>query len=98
MCELTGVGPQFGNNVSHSNRKTRKKFLPNIQNVSFVSEITKLTYRFRVIPSALKTVEKNGGIDNFLIEKSLESKLSKKALQLKNLLKKNIKNQETKAV
>jgi len=87
LCELTGVGPQFGNNVSHSNRKTRRKFLPNIQDLYFFSEAMKKRYRFSIVANALKHVEKNDGIDKFLLNSSKDSKLSKKALELKNALK-----------
>jgi large subunit ribosomal protein L28 len=93
LCELTAVSPQFGNNVSHSNRKTRRKFLPNIQTLCFISDTTKQKYRFKVVPSALKSVEKNGGIDNFLL-KAKDSNLSKAALDLKKFLKKTVKNSE----
>ena len=88
LCELTGVGPQFGNNVSHSNRRTRRKFSPNIQNICFISDTTKQRYRFRIVSSALKTVEKNGGIDNFLLNHTKDTSLSQKALELKSFLKK----------
>jgi large subunit ribosomal protein L28 len=98
LCELTGVGPQFGNNVSHSKRRTRRKFLPNIQSLCFISDTTKQNYRFKVVPSALKAVEKNGGIDNFLLNSSNNDNLSKKAIELKNLLKKIFKNNEAKKV
>ncbi len=87
LCELTGARPQFGNNVSHSNRKTRRKFLPNIQTIGFFSDTMKKEYRFNIAASVLKSVEKNDGIDKFLLNSSRDSELSKKALDLKNNLK-----------
>ena len=61
VCELTGKNPLAGNNVSHSNNKVRRRFLPNLCNVSLISDAMGLTYRFRVSANALKTVEHRGG-------------------------------------
>ncbi len=94
-CELTGVGPQFGNNVSHSNRKTRRKFSPNIQTSCFFSEATKQNHRFNIVARAIRSVERNGGIEKFLLEKTKDSCLSDKALKLKNFLKKHYSNTES---
>ena len=87
LCELTGTKPQFGNNVSHSQRKTRRTFLPNIQSVSFFSDMMQRQYRFKAIASATKLVEKIGGIDIYLISTG-DHKLSKPALATKKMLKK----------
>jgi large subunit ribosomal protein L28 len=81
-CELTGKGALVGNNVSHANNKTKKRFMPNLCNVSLMSDAMGLTYRFRVSAIALKSVEHAGGLDSFLMKASNDS-LSDKALRLK---------------
>ncbi len=65
-CELTGKGVQTGNNVSHAQNKTRRRFLPNLQQVSLQSEALGEVVRLRVASSALRTVEKKGGLDAYL--------------------------------
>tara|TARA_B100001989_G_scaffold231867_1_gene190794 strand:- start:4096 stop:4374 length:279 start_codon:yes stop_codon:yes gene_type:complete len=65
-CELTGVSPLKGNNVSHANNKTKRRFLPNLKKVKFKSEILKRNIRLNVSKSALKTVDFKGGLDKFL--------------------------------
>ena len=87
LCELTGTKPQFGNNVSHSQRKTRRTFLPNIQTVSFFSDLMKVKHKFKAVASSVKIVENGGGIDKYLLS-TKNSKLSKSALVLKKTLKK----------
>ena len=82
-CELTGKSPQTGNNVSHAKNRTKRKFLPNLNNVSLVSEKLDLTIRFRISANALRSVEHAGGLDNFLL-KSKDDNLSPKAKRLKN--------------
>lgn len=67
-CELTGVAVQYGNNVSHSQRKTRRRFEPNIKSVVYTSEITGQKYRLKIIARAMRTVEKNGGFDAFILK------------------------------
>ncbi|MBN8532204.1 MAG: 50S ribosomal protein L28 [Alphaproteobacteria bacterium] len=69
-CSLTGKASQFGNNVSHSNRKTRRRFQANIQKVSVTSEILGRAIPLRVTPATLRTIEHNGGLDNFLLTTS----------------------------
>ena len=86
LCELTGTKPQFGNNVSHSQRKTRRTFLPNMQSVSFFSDLMKRQCKFRAIASSVKLVEKVGGIDRYLLSAN-DNKLSKSALAIKKMLK-----------
>lgn len=81
-CELTGIIPQFGNNVSHSQRKTRRRFEPNMKTISYLSETTGQKYRFRVIPKGIRTVEKYGGIDAYLLS-AKDAIISEKALSLK---------------
>ena len=66
-CKLTGKDVQSGNNVSHSNRKTRRRFLPNIQSVSLMSEILGRSISMRISAAAVRTVEHNGGLDNYLL-------------------------------
>lgn len=88
-CELTGKDAQAGNNVSHANNKTRTRFMPNLCNVSLMSEAMNLTYKFRVSAIALKSVEHNGGLDNFLMKAS-NDKLSAKALKLKRSIAKKL--------
>ncbi len=95
-CELTGKDAQSGNNVSHANNKTRTRFMPNLCNVSLMSEAMGLSYRFRVAAIALKSVEHNGGLDNFLM-KAANDKLSIKALKLKRSIAKKLEAQKAAA-
>jgi large subunit ribosomal protein L28 len=85
VCELTGKGVMVGNNVSHSQRKTRRRYLPNLQEVTFLSNVLKINLNFRVSTNALRTVDKHGGIDQYLIN-SKESSLSKKARRFKSTI------------
>jgi large subunit ribosomal protein L28 len=66
-CELTGKGVLSGNNVSHANNKTRRRFLPNLQVTSLLSDILGSSVRMRLSTRAIRTVEHNGGIDAFLL-------------------------------
>lgn len=81
-CELTGKGVQTGNNVSHANNKTRRRFLPNLNAVSLVSDALGRTVRLRISASALRSVEHRGGLDAFLL-KARDSELSAQALKVK---------------
>jgi large subunit ribosomal protein L28 len=85
ICELTGKGRQVGHNVSHANNKTKRVFLPNLQNVSLISEGLERTVKLRVSTHGLRSVEHNGGLDNWLL-KTGEEKLSLKAKRLKREL------------
>ena len=67
-CELTGKGVQAGNNVSHAHNKTRRRYLPNLQNVSLLSETLGESVRMRVSAAAIRTVEHKGGLDAFLLD------------------------------
>lgn len=69
-CELTGKAVQTGNLVSHSNRKTRTRFLPNLCNVTLTSETLQRPVRLRIAAAALRSVEHRGGIDAFLLKAS----------------------------
>jgi large subunit ribosomal protein L28 len=82
QCELSGKGVMTGNNVSHAKNRTRRRFLPNLCNVSLASDKLNQTVRFRVSARALRSVEHVGGLDNFLI-KAKVSNLSTKAQKLK---------------
>jgi large subunit ribosomal protein L28 len=81
-CELTGKGPMVGNNVSHANNKTKRRFLPNLNDVSLMSETLGRTFKLRVSSSALRTVDARGGLDAFLA-KAKEGELSPNALKIK---------------
>jgi len=81
-CELTGKGVQSGNNVSHANNKTRRRFLPNLVNVTLISETLNQNVRLRVSANALRSVEHRGGLDAFLA-KADAAELSQKARLLK---------------
>ena len=82
ICELTGKGRQVGNNVSHANNKTKRTFLPNLQNVTLMSDSLERSIKLRVSTHGLRSVEHNGGLDNWLVKTSNE-KLSLKARRLK---------------
>ena len=92
-CELTGKDAQVGNNVSHANNKTRTRFMPNLCNVSLISDAMGLTYRFRISAIALKSVEHRGGLDAFLL-KAPNLELSAKALKLKRSIAKKLEAQK----
>jgi large subunit ribosomal protein L28 len=81
-CELTGTAVQTGNLVSHSNHKTRTRFLPNLCNVTLISDVLRRKFRMRVSASALRTVEHRGGLDAFLLKES-DAGLSRGALAIK---------------
>ena len=67
-CQITGKGVMSGNNVSHAKNRTRRRFLPNLQQTSMESEILGRTVSLRVTTSAIRTVEKHGGLDAFLMQ------------------------------
>ena len=81
-CELTGKAVQSGNNVSHANNKTRRRFLPNLCDVTLISEALNQRYRLRISAHALRSVEHRGGLDSFLL-KAKENELSQRARLLK---------------
>ena len=87
ICELPGKGRQVGHNVSHANNKTKRVFLPNLQNVTLMSEKLDRSFKFRVSTQGLRSVEHNGGLDNWLLKTS-DEKLSTNALKVKRELKK----------
>jgi len=81
-CTMTGVGVQYGNNVSHANNRTRRRFLPNLQHASLMSEALGTTVRVRVAVSALRSIEHRGGLDAFLLS-TPDAKLSDEARRIK---------------
>jgi large subunit ribosomal protein L28 len=86
-CELTGKGAQVGHRVSHSNIKTKRRFLPNLLNVTMISDALGRSFKLRVSANALKTVDHRGGLDAFLM-KAKDDELSEKALDLKRQIRK----------
>ncbi|CTQ31531.1 50S ribosomal protein L28 [Jannaschia rubra] len=82
VCELTGKGPMTGNNVSHANNKTRRRFLPNLNDVSLQSETLGRAFKLRISAAALRTVDHRGGLDAFLA-KAKNDELSDRALKIK---------------
>ena len=81
-CELSGIKPIVGNLVSHSNVKTKRRFLPNLVNVTLRSEALGQAYSMRIAAKTLRTVDKLGGLDGYLA-KAKDEKLSAKALKIK---------------
>ena len=86
-CDLTGRGVQTGNNVSHANNRTRRRFLPNLQEVSLYSDTLGETIQFRLAARSIRTIEKRGGLDAFLLGMPSDE-LNKKARALKRRIKK----------
>jgi large subunit ribosomal protein L28 len=84
-CELTGKSLQVGHNVSHANNKTKRVFRPNLQTISLASEALGHTYKLKISMSALRTVDRTGGLDAFLL-KAKDAALSARALRLKRLI------------
>ena len=95
-CELTGKAVQSGNKVSHSNRKTRTRFLPNLVQVTLISDALERGVRLRVSAAALRSVEHRGGLDNFLA-KARDAELSDGARNLKREIEKKRAETEAKA-
>ena len=86
-CELTGKLVITGNNVSHANNRTKRRFIPNLQNVSLYSDKLGKKLKFRIATSTLRTVEKNGGIDSFLLN-AFDKNLSNDARKYKKSISK----------
>ena len=86
-CEITGKGVQTGNNVSHANNKTRRRFMPNLQVTSLLSDTLGFAVRLRLSTNAIRTIEHNGGIDSFLMQ-ATASKLPAEARRLKKQIEK----------
>ncbi len=81
-CAITGKGPLVGHNVSHANNKTKRRFLPNLQTISLLSDALGGAVRLRITPHAIRTIEANGGIDAYLLGMS-NTKLPPEARRLK---------------
>lgn len=81
-CDLTGTGAMSGNNVSHANNRTRRRFLPNLQVVSLLSETLGKIFKLKVTSATLRSIEHNGGLDSYL-ESTSSNKLTDEALKIK---------------
>ena len=88
-CELTGAHVTSGNNVSHSNRRTRRTFAPNLQNVTLISDSLGQSLRLRISARALRTVQKVGGLDAFLLA-TADANLPPEGLALKRRIRKAV--------
>ena len=88
VCELTGKGPITGNNVSHANNKTRRRFLPNLNDTTLQSEALGRSFKLRISAHALRSVDHRGGLDQFLA-KAKDSDLSANALKIKKAINKS---------
>ena len=84
-CDISGTGVMSGNNVSHANNRTRRRFLPNLQVVSLFSEALNQTFKLKVCAKTLRSIEHNGGLDGYL-ESTSGNKLSLEAQKIKNAL------------
>ncbi len=82
ICTVSGKKPHFGNNVSHANNKTRRRWQPNLQIVSFPSEILGKSVAIRLTPNGIRTIEHNGGLDAWLLG-TRNSRLGEVALKVK---------------
>ncbi|WP_299561522.1 50S ribosomal protein L28 [uncultured Sulfitobacter sp.] len=87
-CELTGKGPMSGNNVSHAKNRTRRRFLPNLNDTTLQSEALGRGFKLRISASALRSVDHRGGLDKFLA-KAKDDTLSENALKIKKAIKKS---------
>ena len=85
VCELTGIRVMTGNNVSHANNKTKRRFYPNLNQASLMSDALGRTFRLRICAAALRTVDHRGGLDRFLA-KAKDSDLSPRALKIKQCI------------
>ena len=84
-CDITGTGVMSGNNVSHANNRTRRRFLPNLQVVSLLSEKLGRIFKLKVCSKTLRSIEHNGGLDAYL-ESTSNSKLSDEAIKIKKTI------------
>ena len=82
VCELTGKGPMSGNTISHANNKSRRRFLPNLNEVTMISDVLGQSFKFRVTAAALRSVDHRGGLDAYLA-KAKDEELSAAALKVK---------------
>ena len=84
-CEISGTGVMSGNNVSHANNRTRRRFLPNLQVVSLLSDVLGKVFKLKVCSKTLRTIEHNGGLDSYL-ESTSNSKLTDEAKKIKKAI------------
>lgn len=82
VCELSGKGPMTGNTISHANNKSRRRFLPNLNEVTLISDVLGQSFKLRISAAALRTVDHRGGLDAFMA-KAKDSELSANALKIK---------------
>ena len=85
VCELSGKGPMSGNTVSHAKNRNRRRFLPNLNVVTLISDVLGQSFSLRISSAALRTVDHRGGFDAFLV-KAKDDELSPKALKIKKEL------------
>jgi len=88
VCEISGKKPMTGNNVSHANNRTKRRFIPNLQNVKLYSGTLQKYINLNITVRTMKTVEKNGGLDSYLIKTS-NSNLAETAIKIKKQILKN---------
>ncbi len=89
VCELTGKGPMTGNNVSHANNRSRRRFLPNLNDVTLISDALGQSFKLKISAAALRSVDHRGGLDAFLA-KAKDEELSSKALKIKKDIAKSL--------
>ncbi|MDG2244541.1 MAG: 50S ribosomal protein L28 [Rhodospirillaceae bacterium] len=87
-CDITGKGVMTGNNVSHAQNKTRRRFLPNLQAVSLLSEALDTPIKLRLATSTLRSIEKRGGLDAYLLS-AKDAELTEGAIKIKRRIKKS---------
>ena len=88
ICEISGKKPMSGNNVSHANNRTKRRFIPNLQNVKLYSGTLQKYINLNITVRTMKTVEKNGGLDTYLIKTSNKN-LAEIAIKIKKQILKN---------
>ncbi len=85
VCELTGKGPMTGNNVSHANNRSRRRFLPNLNDVTLISDVLGQSFKLRISAAGLRSVDHRGGLDAYLA-KANDSELSVTAQKIKKAI------------
>ena len=85
VCELTGKGPMTGNTISHANNKSRRRFLPNLNEVTLISDVLGQSFKLRISAAGLRSVDHRGGLDAYLMKAS-DSELSSNALKIKKAI------------
>ena len=85
VCELSGKGPMVGNTISHANNKSKRRFLPNLNEVTLISDVLGQSFKLRISAAGLRTVDHRGGLDAFLMKAS-DCELSENALKIKKAI------------